>query len=66
MNLLWGVTPVLCPADLSVELMADFAARELMRVNVLAPGQVFGLIAGTTQIAGATNFLRLITAGDAS
>jgi len=33
---------------------------------VLAPGQVFGLIAGTTQIAGATNFLRLITAGDAS
>ena len=66
MNLLWGVTPVLCPADLSVELMADFAARELMRVNVLAPGQVFGLIAGTTQIAGATNFLRLITAGGVS
>ncbi|MGD0932250.1 MAG: pyruvate kinase [Candidatus Korobacteraceae bacterium] len=66
MNLLWGVRPVPCPANLSVELMAEFAARELMRMGVLSPGNVFGLIAGTTHIAGATNFLRLITAGDAS
>ena len=64
MNLLWGVTPVHCPASLSVELMADFAARELMRMAALSPGDVFGLIAGTTHIAGATNFLRLITAGE--
>jgi pyruvate kinase len=64
MNLLWGVTPVRCPANLSVELMAEFAARELMRMGVLSPGDVFGLIAGTTQTAGATNFLRLITAGE--
>ncbi len=55
-----------CPANLSVELMAEFAARELMRFGVLAPGDVFGLIAGTTHIAGATNFLRLIRTGDAS
>lgn len=64
MNLLWGVQPVRCPANLSVELMAEFAARELMRMAVLSPGDVFGLIAGTTQTAGTTNFLRLITAGE--
>ncbi len=64
MNLLWGVTPVRCPANLSVELMAEFAARELMRMGALSPGDVFGLIAGTTKTAGATNFLRLITAGE--
>jgi len=62
--LLWGVTPVRCPANLSVELMAEFAARELMGMAVLSPGDIFGLIAGTTQTAGATNFLRLITAGE--
>jgi hypothetical protein len=30
---------------------------------VLSPGDVFGLIAGTTSTSGATNFMRLITAG---
>jgi len=64
MNLLWGVKPVRCPANLTVELMAEFAARELMRMGALSPGDVFGLIAGTTQTAGTTNFLRLITAGE--
>jgi hypothetical protein len=44
--------------------MAEFAARELMGMAVLSPGDIFGLIAGTTQTAGATNFLRLITAGE--
>jgi len=63
MNLLWGVTPVPCPADLSVEAMAAFAERELTRMQVLSRGDVFGLIAGTSHIAGATNFMRLITAG---
>jgi pyruvate kinase len=63
MNSLWGVTPVRCPDGLSVEQMAKFAETELVRRNVLSPGNVFGLIAGTTQIAGATNFLRLIVAG---
>ncbi len=64
MNLLWGVTPVHCPSHLSVELMAEFAARELLGMQVLASGDIFGLIAGTTQTEGATNFLRLIRAGD--
>ena len=44
--------------------MAEFAEAELKRLQVLSPGDVFGLIAGTTQYAGATNFLRLIIAGE--
>lgn len=66
MNLLWGVTPVRCPANLSVESMAEFAQRELTRMQVLSSGDVFGLIAGTSHVAGATNFMRLITAAKAA
>jgi pyruvate kinase len=60
MNALWGTTPLLCPAALSVERMAQFAEEELKRLNVLAPGDVFGLVAGTQNSSGATNFMRLI------
>ena len=63
MNLLWGVTPLSCQGDLSAAQMAEFAERELLRLEVLSPGDVFGLIAGTTSTSGATNFMRLITAG---
>ncbi len=63
MNLLWGVTPALCPANLSAEGMAEFAEAELTRRQVLARGDVFGMVAGATHNTGATNFLRLITAG---
>ena len=63
MNLLWGVTPLPCPADLSAAQMAEFAEQELLRLRALSPGDVFGLIAGTTTTSGATNFMRLITAG---
>ena len=63
MNLLWGVTPVRCPAELTVEPWRNLPKQELLRLGVLSPGDVFGLIAGTTSIAGATNFMRLITAG---
>ena len=61
MNVFWGVTPVRCPAELSVEAMAQFAEDELRRFGVLAPGDVFGLVAGTQRVSGATNFMRLIT-----
>ena len=64
MNLLWGVTPLRCPAKLSASRMAEFAEQELVRLGALSPGDVFGLIAGTTGTSGATNFMRLITAGD--
>jgi pyruvate kinase len=65
MNLLWGVTPVHCPARLTVQGMGEFAEAELNRLGVVRDGDVFGLIAGTTQTAGATNFLRLMVAGAA-
>ena len=63
MNLFWGVTPLRCPTGLSVECMAEFAEAELSRRQVLARGEIFGLVAGATETTGATNFLRLITAG---
>src|SRR5271169_1311951 len=64
MNLLWGVTPLSCPANLSAAQMAGFAEQELLRLGALSSGDVFGLIAGTTGTSGATNFMRLITAGE--
>jgi len=63
MNLLWGVTPVPSPPSLSAERMAEFAEAELTRRQALAKGDVLGLVAGSTQTEGTTNFLRLITAG---
>ena len=63
MNLLWGVTPLHCPENLSAAQMGEFAEQELLRLEVLSPSDVFGLIAGTTSTSGATNFMRLITAG---
>jgi len=62
-NLLWGVTPMRCPSNLSVEQMASFAEQELTRRKALAADEIFGLIAGTTSVAGGTNFLRLIRSG---
>jgi len=64
MNALWGTTPLMCPPQLSVELMAQFAEDELRRLNVLAAGDVFGLVAGTRNSPGATNFMRLIQVRD--
>ncbi len=65
MNLLWGVTPVRSPNDLSVQQMGEFAEAELKRLGVVEDGDVFGLIAGTSQSAGATNFLRMMITGAA-
>ena len=65
MNVLWGVSPLRCPANLSAAEMAEFAESELLRIGALSAGDVFGLVAGTTNSSGATNFMRLITAGGA-
>jgi pyruvate kinase len=64
MNALWGTTPLMCPPKLSVERMAQFAEEELLRLNVLSPGDIFGLVAGTQNTTGATNFMRLIQVRD--
>jgi len=66
MNALWGTTPLMCPAALSVERMAQFAEDELRRLGVLSAGDVFGLVAGTRNSTGATNFMRLIEVRDLS
>lgn len=60
MNALWGTKPLMCPPQLSVERMAQFAQDELRRLNALSSGDVFGLVAGTRNSPGATNFMRLI------
>ena len=60
MNALWGTKPLMCPSGLSVEAMAQFAEEELKNLKVLSPGDVFGLVAGTRNSPGATNFMRLI------
>jgi pyruvate kinase len=64
MNALWGTKPLMCPPGLSVERMAQFAEDELKRLNVLFAGDVFGLVAGTRNSPGATNFMRLIQVRD--
>lgn len=66
MNVFWGVTPIRCPAQLSVERMAQFAEEELLRLGAIAPGDVFGLVAGTQRVTGATNFMRLIAVQSAT
>jgi pyruvate kinase len=66
MNLLWGAAPLCCGGNLSAEKMAEFAEGELVRRGVLSRGDVFGLVAGTTNNTGATNFMRLITVGEDS
>ena len=63
MNSLWGVTPLRCPEQLTVERMAEFAEEELRSLGVVNPGDVFGLVAGTQRASGATNFMRLIKVG---
>jgi pyruvate kinase len=60
MNALWGVMPIRCPAELTVEAMAHFAEDQLRGLGALSPGDVFGLVAGTQRVGGATNFMRLI------
>jgi len=66
MNLLWGVAPLCCSGNLSAAEMGEFAEAELMRLGALCGGDVFGLVAGTTNNSGATNFMRLITVGENS
>ncbi len=66
MNALWGTMPLMCPSGLSVERMAQFAEEELTRLDVLSAGDVFGLVAGTQNSPGATNFMRLIQVKDSN
>jgi pyruvate kinase len=60
LNLLWGVQPVVLPqAARSSEEMVQGAERQLLHLGKAAPGDVIGVVAGTQQTSGSTNFIRL-------
>lgn len=61
MNALWGVHPVHKKEWESAEAMLRTAERELLPKQLLQPGDVLGLVAGTKLTSGATNFMRLHT-----
>jgi pyruvate kinase len=58
-NLYWGVHPVRCRPALSAEQMVTTAEQELLRRGLLQAGDVLGVVAGTRQSSGSTNFMRL-------
>ena len=66
MNLYWGVHPLCCRQARSAEQMVALAERQLLRDGLLKAGDVLGVVAGTRQASGATNFMRLhlVTAED--
>ena len=59
LNLYWGVHPVRSRQPRSVEQMVTMAERDLVRRDVLKPGDVLGVVAGTRQASGSTNLMRL-------
>jgi pyruvate kinase len=59
MNLYWGVHPVRCRQAHSVEHMVVMAEQALVRRGLLKAKDVVGVVAGTRQASGSTNFMRL-------
>src|SRR5713226_1621477 len=60
-NLFWGVHPIRCRHAPSTDQMVQVAEKELLARRVLKPGAVLGVVAGTQQASGSTNFMRLHT-----
>jgi pyruvate kinase len=60
-NLYWGAHPMRCAPGLSAEQMVIVAEKELLDRGLLKPGDVLGVVAGTRQSSGSTNFMRLHT-----
>ena len=58
-NLYWGVHPMKCSQGLSSDKMVDVAEYDLLRRGLLKSGDVLGVVAGTRQASGSTNFMRL-------
>jgi pyruvate kinase len=58
-NLYWGVQPVKCDQALSIDHMVDMAEEDLLARGLLKSGDVLGVVAGTRQASGSTNFMRL-------
>jgi pyruvate kinase len=66
-NLYWGAHPVKCAQAVSTDGMVRVAEQELLGRGLLKSGDVLGVVAGTRQASGSTNFMRLhvVTAEDA-
>jgi pyruvate kinase len=60
-HLYWGVHPLTCAQGLSAESMVNVSEHELLTRGLLQPGDVLGVVAGTRQASGSTNFMRLHT-----
>jgi pyruvate kinase len=60
-NLYWGVHPMKCTQALSIDHMVDMAEEELLSRGLLKSADVLGVVAGTRQASGSTNFMRLHT-----
>src|SRR5271169_331579 len=67
-NLYLGVHPMKCAQALSTDNMVSVAEQELLSRGLLQPGDVLGVVAGTRQASGSTNFMRLhtVTSAEAS
>src|SRR5208282_5476725 len=67
-NLYWGVHPMKCGQKLSSDTMVDVAEYELLSRGLLKAADVLGVVAGTRQASGSTNFMRLhvVTSEEAS
>ncbi len=57
-----------CAQAVSTDSMVDMAEEELLSRGLLKFGDVLGVVAGTRQASGSTNFMRLhtVTAEEAS
>jgi pyruvate kinase len=53
------VHPVHCRQAHSAEQMVSMAEKDLLRRALLKPGEVLGVVAGTRQLSGSTNLMRL-------
>ncbi len=60
-HMYWGVHPMKCNQGLSTDSMVDVAEHQLLTRGLLKPGEVLGVVAGTRQASGSTNFMRLHT-----
>jgi pyruvate kinase len=66
-NLYWGAHPIKCAQAVSTDGMVQVAEQELLARGLLKSGDVLGVVAGTRQASGSTNFMRLhvVTAEEA-
>ncbi len=60
-NLYWGVHPMKSRPALSAEQMVSEAEQQLLSRGLIHNGDVLGVVAGTRQASGSTNFMRLHT-----